>query len=41
MSTEQRSYANEKTPSTSGVNEGADLAADPASGAFFATDYKK
>lgn len=41
MATEQRSYANEKTPSTSTVNEGADLAADPASGAFFATDYKK
>ncbi|XP_071846020.1 AP-3 complex subunit beta-2-like isoform X2 [Apostichopus japonicus] len=41
MASEQRSYANEKTPSTSVVNEGADLAADPASGAFFATDYKK
>ncbi|XP_072167067.1 AP-3 complex subunit beta-2-like isoform X2 [Diadema setosum] len=34
-----RSYANEKTPST-GSGE-ADIAADPASGGFFATDYKK
>lgn len=36
---EGRSYANEKTPST-GSGE-ADIASDPASGGFFAADYKK
>ncbi|XP_072038441.1 LOW QUALITY PROTEIN: AP-3 complex subunit beta-2-like [Amphiura filiformis] len=38
-SSEPRSYANEKTPST-GSGE-ADIASDPASGGFFAADYKK
>ncbi|XP_022105220.1 AP-3 complex subunit beta-2-like isoform X2 [Acanthaster planci] len=37
--TEPRSYANEKTPSTGPVEP--DVASDPASGGFFAADYKK
>ncbi|XP_038072193.1 AP-3 complex subunit beta-2-like isoform X2 [Patiria miniata] len=36
---EQRSYANEKTPSTGPMEP--DVASDPASGGFFAADYKK
>ncbi|XP_070541832.1 AP-3 complex subunit beta-2-like [Ptychodera flava] len=38
-STEHRSYANERPPST-GSGE-ADIATDPASGGIFAADYKK
>ena len=38
-SSDQRSYANEKTPSTAPAD--TDTASDPASGGFFAADYKK